>query len=209
MLSGFAAASFRKGSRWHRVTGMMFVYSMLVLSLSGVCLAFRRNEPGNVLGGALTFYLVATAWSVARRRDRATGPMDWGTLLIAISVVAGTVTYGLQATYSPTGMSHGYPIEPYIFLGSVALIAASGDVRLILCGGVSGPQRIARHLWRMCFAWFIASASIFLARAHLFPAFMRTTGALYMLSLLPLGLMAFWLIRVLFVPGRARYRLEA
>jgi hypothetical protein len=48
----------------------------------------------------------------------------------------------------------------------------------------------------MCFAWFIASASIFLARQHVFPGFMRKTGVLYFLSFLPLGLMIFWLIRV-------------
>ena len=209
MLSGFAAVSFRKGSHWHRVTGMVFVYSMLVLSLTGVFMAFARQEPGNVLGGALTFYLVVTAWRVAKLRDGLAGFMDRGVLLIALAVVAGTVTYGLQAAYSPTGLSHGYPVQPYIFLGSVALIAAAGDVRMILRGGVSGAKRIARHLWRMCFAWFIASASIFLARPHLFPAFMRTTGALYMLSFLPLVLMVFWLIRVLWVDKQIPSRSEA
>jgi hypothetical protein len=61
-----------------------------------------------------------------------------------------------------------------------------------------GTQRIARHLWRMCFALFIASASIFLARQQLFPALFRKTGALYLLSFLPIILMIFWLIRVRF-----------
>ncbi len=209
MLSGFAAVSFRKGSRWHRMTGMVFVISMLALSVSGTILAFVRHEAGNVLGGALTFYLVATAWSVARRRDGAVGLFDRGALLIALAVVAVAATYGLEAAYSPTGLSHGYPVVPYFFLGSVALIAAAGDVRMIVRGGVSGAKRIARHLWRMCFAWFIASASIFLARPHLFPAVMRRTGALYLLSFLPLVFLVFWLIRVLVVGGRKLYRVEA
>ncbi|WP_157467733.1 hypothetical protein [Edaphobacter aggregans] len=64
MLSGFAAVSFRKGSRRHRAAGNVFVLSMLSLSVSGVYLAIARHEPGNIIGGALTFYLVATAWSV-------------------------------------------------------------------------------------------------------------------------------------------------
>jgi hypothetical protein len=76
-------------------------------------------------------------------------------------------------------------------------------------GGISGAKRIARHLWRMCFAWFIASASIFLARPHLFPAFMQKSGALYVLSFLPLFLMFFWLIRVLFVGRRNLKSAEA
>lgn len=183
------------------MTGTVFVISMLVLSTSGVYLAFARHEPGNVLGGALTFYLVATAWSIAKRRDGKTDRFNWGALLIALTVFAVTAIFGLQAAFSPTGQSHGYPVGPYFFLGAVALIATAGDIRMIVRGGISGQKRIARHLWRMCFAWFIASASIFLARPHLFPALMRRTGALYLLSFLPLALLVYWLIRVLFVTG--------
>jgi hypothetical protein len=80
---------------------------------------------------------------------------------------------------------------------------------MLLGGGVRGAKRIARHLWRMCFAWFIASSSIFLARPHLFPAVMRKTGALYLLSVLPLILMIFWLIRVLFWGRRNLHEAEA
>jgi len=64
--------------------------------------------------------------------------------------------------------------------------------------GISGTQRIARHLWRMCFALFMASASIFLARQQLFPALLRKTGVRFLLSILPLILMIFWLLRVRF-----------
>jgi hypothetical protein len=148
--------------------------------------------------GALTFYLVATGWRIARRREGETEIFDWGALLVVLAVGVANVTFGFEAAHSPTGLKYGYPVGPYIFLGSVALIAAAGDVRMLIRGGVSGAQRIARHLWRMCFAWYIASASIFLARPHLFPAFFRTTGLLYFLTLLPLLLMIFWLIRVLF-----------
>jgi hypothetical protein len=202
MLSGFAAVSFRKGSRRHRTTGNVFVLSMLCLSASGVYLALMKHEPGNVLGGALTFYLVATAWVIARRRDAEIGIFDWGALLIPLAVVAVTVNYGIEAESSQTGLSHGNPVGPYVFLGSVALLAAVGDVRMLTRGGVSGAKRLARHLWRMCFAWFIASASIFLARPHLFPTVLRKIGALYFLSILPLILMIFWLIRVLFTGRR-------
>ena len=64
-------------------------------------------------------------------------------------------------------------------------------------GGISGAQRIARHLWRMCFALFIAAASIFLARPQVFPAVLEKTGVLTFLSLLPLLLMIFWMFRIL------------
>ena len=83
----------------------------------------------------------------------------------------------------------------------VALLALAGDLRMLLGSGVLGTQRIARHLWRMCFAWFIASASIFLARPHLFPAIMRKSGALIFLTVLPLMLLLFWMVRVKYSRG--------
>ena len=197
-LSGATAVSFRKGSQRHRVAGNIFVVCMLSLAASGVYLAFVKSQPGNVLGGTLTFYLVATAWMTARSRDGETGIVDWGALLIASALAVVTVTLGLEAANSPTGLKYEYPPGPYFFLGSVALLAATGDVRMLVRSRISGTQRIARHLWRMCFALFVAAASIFLARQHLFPALLRKTGVLLLLSVLPLLLMIFWLVRVRF-----------
>jgi hypothetical protein len=204
VLSGFLAVFLRKGSRRHGFAGSVFVISMLGLSGSGVYLALMKSQPGNVLGGALTFYLVATAWMAARRREGETGLVDWGALLVASTVGAVNVTYGLEAAISQTGLKYDYPPGPYFFLGSVALIAAAGDIRMLVRGGIAGTQRIARHLWRMCFALFIASSSIFLARQHLFPALLRKTGVLFLLSFLPLILMIFWLIRVWSTNKRSR-----
>jgi hypothetical protein len=196
VLSGAVAISFRKGSRWHRLTGMVFAISMLSLGASGAYMALMKFQPGNILGGTFTFYLVATAWMTVKRRDEMRSNFDWAALLLVLSVAAIQVTLGIQAMRSQTGLKYGYPAGPYFFMGSVALLALAGDVRMLVRGGVSGIQRIARHLWRMCFAWFIASASIFLARPHLFPALMRKSGVLYLLTLLPLMLMIFWLVRI-------------
>lgn len=196
MLSGFVAVFLRKGSRQHAAAGIVFVISMLCLSSSGTYMATVKHQPGNILGGAITFYLVATAWMTARRRDGEPGIFDWAALLMVFAVAASNLTLGIQAVVSQTGMRYDYTPGPYFFLGSVALLAAIGDVRMLLRRGISGTQRIARHLWRMCFALFIAASSIFLARAHLFPAFLQRSGALYFLSFLPLLLMIFWLVRI-------------
>jgi hypothetical protein len=204
MLSGFVAVFLLKGSRRHGLAGNIFVIAMLILSVSGVVLALMKSQPGNVLGGTLTFYLVVTAWITARRKTVETGPLDWGALLVALALTAVEITYGIDAAMSPTGQKYGYPPGPYFFMGSVALLAVLGDVRLLVRGGISGTARIARHLWRMCFALFIAAASIFLARQHLFPAVLRKTGALWFLSFLPLLLLIFWMIRVRFTHAYQR-----
>ena len=197
-LSGVPAVIFRKGSRQHALAGKVFVVSMLSLAASGVYLAIVKSQAGNIFGGVLTFYLVATAWITARRREGQPGILDWGALLFSSTLTAFTAASAFAAANSPTGEKFGYPPGVYIFLGSIALLAAIGDFRVLRRRGISGPQRIARHLWRMCFAFFIAAASIFLARQHLFPAIMRRTGVLTLLSVMPLLVMIFWLIRVRF-----------
>ena len=198
LLSGAVAIFFRKGSPRHALAGKVFVISMLSMAASGAFMAVLKSQPGNVVGGTFTFYLVATAWLTARRANGKTTTFDWAALLIALAVTVVDMTLGLQAANSPTGMKYGYPPGPYFFIGSVAALAFAGDIRMLVRGGISGTQRIARHLWRMCFGLFIASGSVFLARQHLFPAILRTTGVLVFLSVLPLLLMIFWLLRVRF-----------
>ena len=179
---------------------------MLILSSSGAYLAIAKHQPGNVLGGMLTFYLVATAWVTVRRKEAGTGIFDWGALLIVLSVAAAELTLGLEAAMSPTGLKYDYPPWPYFIFGAVALLATVGDIRMLVRGGIAGSQRLARHLWRMCFALFIAAASIFLARQQIFPAILQRTGVLAFLSALPLLLMIFWLFRVRFANAYKRIR---
>jgi len=198
LLSGAVALSFRKGSRPHRVAGNVFFISMLTASAAGTYLGFRNSEMDNVFGGVLVLYLLATAWVTARRRDGETGIFDWIGFLVALAVGVVSVTYAIEAANSPTGTKAGLPASDYWFPISVALISATGDARMLLRGGLCGAQRIARHLWRMCFALFVASASIFLARPELFPALLTKTHVLFLLGILPLILMVFWLARVLF-----------
>jgi len=200
-LSGFGAVALRKGSRRHAIAGTVFVISMLALAASGAFMATMKFQPGNILGGTFTFYLVATAWLTAKHRHGEKGIADWIALSVVLGVAAFEVTFAIQAAMSPTGHRYGYPPGPYIMFGTVALLALAGDLRMLLGSGVLGTQRIARHLWRMCFAWFIASASIFLARPHLFPAIMRKSGALIFLTVLPLMLLIFWMVRVKYSRG--------
>src|SRR5262249_38453034 len=136
-----------------------------------------------------------TAWMTVKRHGEV-DMFDWGLLLFGITVFAAQATFAVRALMSPTKTLYGLPAPPYIMLGSVVLLAVIGDIRMLMRGGIAGTQRIARHLWRMCFGWFVASGSIFLARPHLFPVWMRKSGALYFLTVLPLLLLVFWMVRV-------------
>jgi hypothetical protein len=84
------------------------------------------------------------------------------------------------------------------FFGVVLLLAAAGDIRMLVRGGISGRHRITRHPWRMCFGLFIATGSFFLGQQQVFPVFLRGSVFLTVLALLPFPLMIYWLFRVRF-----------
>ncbi len=188
LLSGVAAVSFRKGSSRHRRAGNIFFISMLTMGSTAALL-------GNVFGGALTLYLVTTGWLTGRRPEGQTTIFDWGALLFGLAVGVPILTDGLRIVSGSIPPKPGVPVGMILFLGSVALLAAAGDVRMLVRGGVFGRQRVARHLWRMCFGLFIATGS-FLAQRRVL-AFLGGPKIL-LLSVLPLIVMIFWLIRVRF-----------
>jgi len=212
LLSGTAAMVFRKGSPRHMLAGKVFVASMLTMGALAAYLATVRHQPNNIGGGILTFYLIATAWLTARRRDGETSRFDWIALLIPLALGILYWMTGLKVVRSGARSIDGVPVGMILFLGSVCLLAAAGDMRMLVRGGVFGAKRIARHLWRMCFGLFIAAGSFFLGPSnrplrllstvgigkYLPPALFSTT--LYLvLTILPLILLIFWLVRVRFV----------
>jgi hypothetical protein len=58
--------------------------------------------------------------------------------------------------------------------------------------------RISRHLWRMCFAFFIATGSFFLGQQDVLPEAVRGSPILFVLAFAPIALMLFWFVRVRF-----------
>jgi hypothetical protein len=91
-------------------------------------------------------------------------------------------------------------------VGTIALLAALGDARLMMGRVLQGADRIARHLWRMCLGMFIATGSFFLGQAKVFPESMRIFPLLAIPVVLVLALMFYWWVRVSFtkrIPQRA------
>jgi hypothetical protein len=87
-------------------------------------------------------------------------------------------------------------VAPYFIFGSVALLSAAGDVRLLRRGGVSGTKRTVRHLWRMSAALFMAAASFFLGQQKVMSAYMRGSKLLFVPPLVILIVLIYWLCRV-------------
>src|SRR2546422_296526 len=72
------------------------------------------------------------------------------------------------------------------------------DLRFIIRGTLSPTQRISRHLWRMCFAFFVATGSFFLGQQKVMPHAVRGSPILFVLAFSPFALMLFWLVWVRF-----------
>lgn len=198
ILSGAAAISMRKGERWHRIFGTMFVLSMLTMATAATYMAVRIPEPTNILAGTFAFYLVASACMTVKRKEGTIGLFEKGALLFALGAAAIAVIFALQEIASGRGLLAGPPPPPvaYFIFVIVMALAAAGDLKMILRGGISGVARITRHLWRMCTAFFIATGSFFLGQQKIMPADMHGSYILLGLALAPLALMIFWLIRV-------------
>ena len=212
LFSGTAALCFRKGSRRHVLAGRVFVAAMLTMAVGAVCLAVVKHQVNNVGGGIITFYLIGTAWFTARRKEGETSPMDWVALLIPL--ILGILDWmgGVKVARSGATSQDGVPVAITFFIGSICLLAAAGDVRMLLRGGVFGAARIARHLWRMCFGLFIAAGSFFMGPnnrplrllktvglgQHVSPA-LFSTNLYLVLTIAPLLLLIFWLVRVRFI----------
>jgi hypothetical protein len=202
ILSGFATVVAAKGERLHRAFGTVFFISMLTMAALAAYLAIFQppTYPGAAPASAtvpvaiLTFYLVATGWMTVRRSQRGVGPLDYGALFVVAAVAAAMLIFGLVAAGNPIDRAHGFPMRYYVF-ATFAAIPALLDLKVILQRGISGAPRIARHLWRMCFALFFAASFFFLGQPRV-AAFFHKSPLLFVPALAPLAAMLFWLVRV-------------
>lgn len=189
---GAAALASRKGGSVHRRAGLIFVAAMVVMGLSAAVL-------GNVLGGLMTVYFVVTALTTVRPATLWTRTVGVVAPCVAIGIALVDLVLGLRAATASGGPPDGVPAPMYFLLAGVLSLAAAGDVRVLRSGAPRGPARLTRHLWRMCFALFIAAGSFFSIRervAAVLPDPFTSVPMRMLPILLVFGAMFYWLWRV-------------
>ena len=189
---GAVALLVKKGSTIHRKSGLLFVYAMLVLGISAAIL-------GNVGGGVMTVYFVVTALMTVRPASPWTRRINIAALTIPVTFAISDIILGVKAFNSPQGSLNGVPFLMLFFLAAIMILAAIGDLRIIRFGVPNGGPRLARHLWRMCFALFIAAGSFFSVRervAKILPEPFTTLPMRMLPILLVFAAMFYWLWRV-------------
>ena len=202
LLSGTVAAAARKGGKLHARAGTWFLGSMLLLGATASILEPFRSPPGSPLVGIFVCYFVLTSWVAARRRDGRTGRFELVAGLVAVAFAAATAWGGLTGATTPAGRG------PVFILAGLCLLAGLGDLNAALRRTLTSAQRISRHLWRMCFAFFIATGSFFLGQQQVMPSAVRGSPILFVLAFAPFALMAFWLVRVRLAKRIGRFALD-
>jgi hypothetical protein len=201
---GAVALSVKKGGTIHRRSGLLFVYAMLVMGVSASILSILEGrDNGNVFAGVLTAYFVGTALTTVRPVSSWTRLINAAALTVAVILAVGCVSGGARSINTPGFDSNGVSFRTSgvmsLIIGTVLVMAAAGDVRTMRSGMPRGGPRLARHLWRMCFALFIAAGSFFSIRERVATILPEpfTTGPMRALPILLLfGAMFYWLWRV-------------
>jgi uncharacterized membrane protein len=197
LLFGYVALYSAKGGRLHRKSGTLFVYAMLTMCVAGASIAAVRGvAPSvNIPAAWTTAYLVLTALTTVHRPAGWSRRLDVGFMLGALAVGLIMLTFGFQAL-AGGGKRDGMPAFPFFLFGAVGVLASAGDLRVIRSGALKGAPRLARHLWRMSFALFIAALSFFIGQARVIPKPVRIPGLLALPVVVVLVTMLYWLWRV-------------
>jgi uncharacterized membrane protein len=199
LVSGAIALAAAKGRIVHRRSGMVFVYAMIAMCVSAVMAAIVKGQAVNVMAGTMTAYLVMTGMRTVRPRSAASRRGDIALMSMALALGAAALAAGVAAVATPHRTMFGVPAFPFFLFGVLGLSGGAGDARVMRSGSLRGAPRLARHLWRMCMALFIAAASFFSIRsrvAAIFPAAMTGGVARTIPVLLVLATMVYWLWRI-------------
>ena len=194
LVSGTVALAVRKGGQLHKKSGMIFSCAMIALGLLASVLYTIEGQ--SVAGGLFPVYLVFTALTTVKPLPYARREADIGLMLLAFTMAALTYMNGVAAWKARGPVLKGVPAGMGFFLATIILLAAIGDVRMIVEGGITGARRLARHLWRMCFGLFVATGSFFLGQMKFIPAPIRIVPVLFVLALAPLVILLYWMWRV-------------
>lgn len=203
LAAGPVALIATKGGLVHRRAGAVFAIAMLVMTGEAAVAAIAAGQTVNPLAAIFTFYLVATGWAAVKRP--VPGRLERAATLAAAGVAIAGLTLGLMAQ-RPAGLSdqtvEGSAI--YFAFAGLATLGVMLDVNAFRRTPLARPQRLARHLWRMCTALAIAAGSFFMGQQDELPAAWQGSALLPLPMLATLAAMTFWLLHTRFAWRRRR-----
>lgn len=192
VVGGYVALFARKGAPLHRRAGTLFVYAMLVMGFTASVMAMAIGRESQVSAGLIIAYFLITALNTVREPTAMGRRLDVVLMAIAFGLGITGIALSTHALLLGITVVDGAPIAVGLVLRILLLMAALGDLRVLRSGPLRGGKRLYRHLWRMCYAFFIATGSFFLGQADEIPAALRWWPGLFVLAFIPLLAIAYW-----------------
>ena len=204
LILGGVALWAKKGGPVHRRSGLLFVAAMVVMGVTASVLGLRKGPTDpNVFAALLTAYFAGTGFTAVRPVSAWTRGINWAALIVAATLALGMFAGGIERFNTPGLSPGGVPFRTIgvmsIFVAAVLSVAAVGDIRVLRSGVPRGAPRLIRHLWRMCFALFIAAGSFFSIRdrvASVLPEPFPSVPMRVLPFVVIFGAMFYWLWRL-------------
>jgi uncharacterized membrane protein len=198
LISGFTALASKKGGSLHRQSGSIYFMSMIAMALTGGYIAWVNSVFVTVLAAGLTVYLITSSWFTIKTRENTVGASGYLSLLLGLCVLilGGWLSVGALGGSIDYIGDYAVPAAIYIIFTAIILIGVVTDLRFISIKGLSGKQRILRHLWRMCVPLYVATSSFFTGQQQVFPESLQGTFYLSIPEYGVLVAMLFWLAKI-------------
>ncbi len=196
--TGAIALASRKGGKIHRAVGKVFFGVMLICYIVATAVApfLDEGQRTNTIAGLMALYLLLSGWAAAQRPEITAGVWQVVGLIAAVTIGGAGAVFMQMGASDPTGTIDGSPPQAFVIFMVAGLFAAAGEINVLARRTLSGPARVSRHLWRMCFSLFIASGSFFLGQMQMLPDWMISSQAYLVLALFPVVAMLLWLVLV-------------
>jgi hypothetical protein len=145
LVTAVVAMFVKKGSALHRKAGSWFTVSMMVMLVSGIAAAYLKDSIDDMMLGVIVMYTVFTAWLTVHHKKNEPGLMEISALIwvVGFAITAFSISMGWREVQAPIA---------YVMWGGLAILFALGDIRNLYHSGLSGTQRIIRHVWRIGFS---------------------------------------------------------
>jgi hypothetical protein len=124
-------------------------------------------------------------------------------VILPVHILAGglALLFGYTALFAAKGATV-HRKTGVLFVGAMVVMSLSGaliatlngtDISVVAGLLIQGPRRIARHLWRMCFAMRVAAASFFWGPRGRVPEIIDIQVLKAIAVLLPVAAIVYWL----------------
>lgn len=198
LLAGLVASLAKKGARIHRSSGKLFLVSMLICYGIGAAVApfLEEGQRVNFVAAILALYLLISGIQAVKLKSYCVSQFNVVGLGISLTIAVIGLLFMYMGSQNETGTVDGSPPDAFFLFVFAGTLSAIGEARILIVKKLSAQGRLYRHLWRMCFSFFIASGSLFSGQIHLFPAWFANSLLPVFCSLFPLLVLFYWTIKL-------------